>query len=412
MGFGFFLIFGGIMFAIAAAHKRHVEAAWGTVARDLGLQLQTGGIFTRPSLSGTMGNIGVRVHTVNKGKNNVYTVYAVRYAARTRPFRLSREHMLSGLARMFGAEDVEIGDHRFDTSFMVNAQDPDALAAYLTPSRRIELVAFAATNRSMVATEASVEATYRGADSRADRIITRIRRIVSVAEHLSHDDVFHHDQDAALVRREAGELAESARDLKMVGRAHPTDYGVRLAEIEAMVAAEQLDEAAAGAEKLAVELPADEALDGWIREIGEQKKEHAAAAARPDAKPEPAAPLDLPADGIVQDLFGSTKLSFETAERFRLEYKNRQVDWQGTVRSSREFSSDYDFGPDPGVKAVVTVAEVTHDLYGNSRIDAVVHFPANTALARDDVITFTGRLIKIDPLMRNIYVADGAIIED
>ena len=39
MGFVFFLIFGGIMFGIATAHKRHVEGAWGQVASVLGLQL-------------------------------------------------------------------------------------------------------------------------------------------------------------------------------------------------------------------------------------------------------------------------------------------------------------------------------------------------------------------------------------
>ncbi len=82
------------------------------------------------------------------------------------------------------------------------------------------------------------------------------------------------------------------------------------------------------------------------------------------------------------------------------------------MRSVRDYSTDYDFGSEAGVKAVITVAEVQHDLYGNSTIDAVVQFPAGTALERDDVVTFTGRLLKVDPLMRNIYVANGELIDD
>ncbi len=404
MGFVFFIVFGGIIFAMAAAHSRAVATSWESAARRLGLTALTGGIFTRPTLTGRIGSIDVHVRTVNKGKNNVYTVYAVRYPQRTRPFRISREHMLSGFAKLFGAEDVPIGDHRFDSSFIVKADDPNALALYLTPSRRVELLGFAATNRSMIATETTVEATYRGAESRADRLVTRVKRIVAVAEQLAEDDTHHLDENEALFHRQAGDLGRSARELEMVGTKRPTDYRTRLGEVEARAAADELAAAEAEIEMLAAELPEDEEVEGWRREVSASSIQ-----SEPSAD---ATETDIPTDEIIQDLFGSTKLSFETAERFRLSYKHREVDWQGVVRSVRDYSTDYDFGSEAGVKAVITVAEVQHDLYGNSTIDAVVQFPAGTALERDDVVTFTGRLLKVDPLMRNIYVANGELIDD
>lgn len=404
MGLVFFIVFGGVIFAMAAAHSRAVGASWENAARRLGLTARTGGIFTRPTLSGRIGAIDVHVRTVNKGKNNVYTVYAVRYPQRTRPFRISREHMLSGFAKLFGAQDVTIGDHRFDSSFMVKADDPQGLATYLTPSRRVELLGFASTNRSMVATESTVEATYRGSESRADRLVTRVKRIVSVAEQLAEDDALHLDENEALLVRQAGDLGRSAHDLRDIGLTRPTDYRTRIGEVEAHVAGEELDAAGAELEELAVELPADREVEGWRRELSATSIE-----------PTPTVPRssgDVPSDEMIQDLFGSTKLSFETAERFRLRYKNRDVDWQGVVRSTRDYSSDHDFGEEPGVKAVITVAEVEHDLYGNSTIDAVVQLPAGTSIRRGDVVTFTGRLIKVDPLMRNLYVANGTLIDD
>lgn len=405
MGFIIVIVLIGFFIQLAAADKRKTDSQWRRAADEPGLEAHIAGFMSRPRITGNMGNIRLHVRTVKKGKNSVYTVYSTQFPAQTPPFRLGREHLLSGLARVFGAQDVTVGDTAFDETFMVKAADPDALRAFMTPNRRAHLAAYAA-RRSVAITESSVEATFRGSQDHTDKIVSNVRRIVSLSEHLTYDDAYHQQEDEALTLREAGELAAGARELHAVGRKHPSDYGVRLAEIEALVVAERVEEAAAEVLALRVDLPDDDELAGWQREVE---------AVRSSLTEQPRAtllPEDAPADEIIQDLFGTTKLSFETAERFRLHHRNQLIDWQGTVRSSRDYTSDYDFGDEPGVKAVVTIAEVTHDLYGNSRIDAVLQLPAETTLKRDDVITFTGRLVKVDPLMRNIYVADGQLVED
>ncbi len=79
----------------------------------------------------------------------------------------------------------------------------------------------------------------------------------------------------------------------------------------------------------------------------------------------------------------------------------------------RDYRSDLDFGSEPGSKVVVALAEVEHDLYGMAEIDAVVELPPGSArrFKRGDLVHFTGRLLKADSLMRNIFVSNGRLTQ-
>ena len=81
------------------------------------------------------------------------------------------------------------------------------------------------------------------------------------------------------------------------------------------------------------------------------------------------------------------------------------------MKSIRDYRNDLDFGPDSGSKAVIAIAEVEHDLYGVAEIDAIVQLPAGTAAGfeRGDQLAFSGRLLKADSMMRNIYVRDARL---
>ena len=59
---------------------------------------------------------------------------------------------------------------------------------------------------------------------------------------------------------------------------------------------------------------------------------------------------------------------------------------------------------------IVDVASIEHDLYGNASIDAVVAFPADATLPeRGEVVRFTGRLIAVDGLTRNLFVSNAGL---
>lgn len=407
MPFVIIVLFGFVFFSIVSAHQRAVQAAWQDAAKTLGLQASSGGLFTRPTLTGRIGSVDVHVTTEKRGKENVYTVYSVRFPAATSPFQVTREHLFSGITKLFGVQDVVVGDHRFDSSFIVKATDPNALVAYMTPSRRVALLSYSAANRSMTASESSVQARWSGTDSRTDRIVSRVRTIVGLAQELGDSRESLGEIDRAFEDRLAGDLGRSVERLGAETGRRPDDYGARIAHVEGMVASEATAEARSAAEDLVRELPEDERLEGLMREITALESD-----ASTSLDTTPAGRGETPPDEVFRDLFGTTKLSHQTAELFRLRYRNTPVDWQGTVRSSRPFRSDPDFGSHPGVKTVVTVAEIETDLYGNTTIDAVVEFPPETDLRRDQVITFTGRLVKVDPLMRNLYVAEARLVED
>ena len=69
-------------------------------------------------------------------------------------------------------------------------------------------------------------------------------------------------------------------------------------------------------------------------------------------------------------------------------------------------------GPEGATKLIVTVAAITHDLYGNTEVDAVIGLPPNAAatVGRGDDVTITGTLARVDPLVRNIFLTDAALV--
>ncbi len=117
---------------------------------------------------------------------------------------------------------------------------------------------------------------------------------------------------------------------------------------------------------------------------------------------------------LLDDLFVSNRLSFETAEMFDEHYLGRSVRWSGRLKSAKDVRRDLDFRAGAATKMVVAIAEVEHDLYGVSEIDAVVQVPLGTAnhLQRGDHVTFTGKLLKADSMMRNVFVEEGRIIDE
>lgn len=109
-------------------------------------------------------------------------------------------------------------------------------------------------------------------------------------------------------------------------------------------------------------------------------------------------------------LFGDNQLSFQVAAIFDQHYRSLRVEWLGTVRRSGGLSDSKAFEGGPHSILVVDVASIEHDLYGNSTVDAIVAFSADAELPeRGEPVRFSGRLIAVDGLTRNLYVADGRL---
>ncbi len=396
------LIIAGIVLAAVAGMRRvkRIQMSWSAAARQLSLT-HTGTGWSTPQLNGSIGGLLIRVDVYSTGGKNktYYTRYRATFPNKGTAIRLKRQTGLSRVTKFFGAEDVEIGDVAFDDAFVVKAGSENQASQYLTLPRRTLLLKLYSLYRGVDLTPDYFEIVTRGYEDEARTLITTTRRLVSagrVLAGLTRDD---ERVERSLRSRAQGDMSAAAAELRRA-EADPDDVDSRLLEAEMLASSGRLAEAEPLLADLSEQLPADEEVAGLQRALERMEP------TSPAPDPSPVAMQE-----IVDDLFVSNRLSFETAEVFDEHYLGREVSWSGKVKSIRDYRTDMDFGPERGSKAVVVIAEVAHDLYGVAEIDAIVHLPAGTAAGfeRGDQIAFVGRLLKADSMMRNIYVRDGRV---
>lgn len=138
----FVAVLGFIVFAFVMAIRtmRRAAESWSRVATAHGLQLSPGGLFRYPSVRGTLQGCPIVVDTFTRrsGKSRTtYTRFDVRYPSPLPiDLALSQQGLFSGLASLFGAQDLEIGDESFDASVVVKGADAEAIRDFLTPERK------------------------------------------------------------------------------------------------------------------------------------------------------------------------------------------------------------------------------------------------------------------------------------
>lgn len=376
-----------------------IHAAWSRAAAQLGLS-SSGGGFSTPTLQGQIGGLRVAVSVYSTGGKNKthWTRYRATFPAKDVAIRLKRQTGLSRVTKFFGARDVEIGDVTFDDAFMIEADSAAKATQYLTLPRRTLLLKLFSLYRGVELTPGGLQITIRGYEDKTADLVTTTRRLVSAARVLAGltDEP---PVERSLRQRVQGDMTAAAEELREF---EPTvdDLDVPLLEAEVLAGSGDLAAAQPILLELAEKLPADEEVAGLQRAIERMTPDEPA----PDKR-------SVGMQEILDDLFVSNRLSFETTEVFDEHYLGRSVTWRGQVKSVRDFRSDLDFGEGPGSKLVVAIAEVEHDLYGVSEVDAVVAVPADSAshLSRGDRVSFTGRLLKADSMMRNIYVEAGQL---
>lgn len=416
---GLFIIFivigviSGIIRA-AARSQRATAQIWQSAATELGLHFEPGSWTKQPRISGQRSGLGVEVSVKSRssGSNNnqPLTVYRVIYPPLGHGLKLTRQTGFNRITQAFGAQDIELGDSSFDDAFVVKGADPTAIEVLLTPALRMSLLRLQTAYQGVVVEDDNIHYQTNGMEKRADVITTTVRRMLGTARVLTGQSATDEISEA-LTMREEGQLRESTERLRSVAAQDPADLESRMLEAEALATSGDEVEAAVVLDELSTLLPADTEVEGWRQTV---QARSAAETPEVAAQP-PAAPGDdegLTAETVTAAIFTGSALSFETSDFFDQQYRGTRVEWVGQVKSIRAYRYDADFGDEPGVKAVITIATVEHDLYGNTEIDAVVALPpgSDKGRQRHDTVTFTGVLAKVDPMMRNIFIEDGALI--
>ena len=441
----FWILFVGIGLVVAGlsvfAAKRQLAVmneAWRTAAERLGFQFAPGSWTGGPTMNGTIDGSPAEIHsyTMSSGKNSTrYTRYTLGFPSIGVGLKLSRQSGVGLLLKVLGTQDIEIGDPTFDEAFIVQAADPQAVRAVLTPGATMMLNRLIAVHPELVVTDDQLVLDRRGTVRDPDTLVSTLRRLASAATVLG--DSATSDALSALVeQRLAGSLpSDDEPEL-------PSNQNVdaQLSAGEALMAAGSFGVAGRILEALGAELPADAEVSGW----SEYARRSATSATdqeaepplpqppprvepekmTPDVAPKPpdTAPTEVGVDreddvnrdalALATHLFGESRLSFETAQLFDATYSGNYVEWTGRIRKAIVVDDDRLLGDGPFTKTVVEVASLENDLFGNTVVSAVVQLPPEAAgsLTEGRTVTFTGTLVGIDALVRNLYVGEARLV--
>jgi len=113
------------------------EEMWSQLSREIGAEYQPGGFFKgqdRVILTHREWEITLDTFTVSTGKSS--TTYTRIRAPFVNPdgfrFNIYRKGVFSGIAKLLGTQDLEIGDSYFDDEFIIQSSSQDLVYRLLT----------------------------------------------------------------------------------------------------------------------------------------------------------------------------------------------------------------------------------------------------------------------------------------
>jgi len=446
--FPFWIFFIGVGLIVAGtsvfAAKKQLDAmneAWRAAAERVGFEFAPGSWSGGPTMTGMLEGSPAEIHSYTKssGKSSTrYTRYTVEFPPIGVGLHLSRQTGIGYLLKVLGTQDIEIGDPTFDEAFIVQATDPQAARTVLTPGTTMMLNRLIAVHPEIVMSDDQLVLDRRGTVRDPDTLVSTLRRLASAATVLGDAD-------------ESGALSKLVEQ-RLAGTI-PMDYepdpqasqsiDSQLSVGEALMAAGSVGVAGRIFEALGAQLPADIEVAGWS-EYARQSASGPPTDQQSDAPPPPPSlppafePVEPPHDAdrqlpgpepddvesakgsdvdrdalaLAVHLFSENRLSFETAQLFDETYAGRDVEWTGKVREAEVVDRDRVLGDGPFTKAIIEVASLENDLFGNTVVSAVVALPTQTAdtLFEGSTVTFAGTLIGIDALVRNVYVDEARLV--
>ena len=430
-----------ISIAFAKHHMKKMNTAWQAAARMLGFSFETGNMRSGPRMAGTIEDLRADAYSYTKGSgksSNRYTRFTVEFPPLGVGLQLSRQAGIGQFLKILGTQDIVIGDPPFDEAFIVKTTNPQAARVLLTPGRTMALNQILAVHPEVVVRDDRIVIDRRSNVSDPDVIVSTLRRLASVANVLT--DAGASAEMTSLIERRIEGVMPSDYELDTE---LPSGIDARISTGEALAAAGIDGIARKIFEALGAELPADPTVTGWSEQVGREIPRVAPLIAppvevpvetpgpmiedpseemsQPIEPPTPAPPIeteersadhgDSDAINIATDLFGENRLSFETAAVFDERYAGRLVGWSGKLRQARIVDHYRVLGDGPFTKAVIDVAQIENDLFGNTVVTAIVALPEASIDSIDvgETIAFSGELVGIDALVRNLFVGGATL---
>lgn len=444
------LVVAGVVFSVARSQAKRANVAWRNAARMLGLQYQPGGMLSPRRIEGSLPEGYVIVHTFTRrsGKHSTtYTRYRVRYhQSLGLGLKLTKEGFFSGVGKFFGSQDIETGDALFDSEVVVKGVSERQVRGFLTPARQMRIRRAFSSFPGLVIDDDKILWESRGVARESRHIVNHIRRLAQLAWSFTGGHTGDGSLDRAIAAQREGRLDDAFKAVREVPATDDVEpLEARVLEGEILHLAGRDEEASRVFEKAREEAPEDAEIREWADHTAARHSRSSGplppplpTERNPEPPPlpppeepapeepvvatpvEPAPPADatppappLDAVSVCEDLFRPGQSSLAASRTFEERYEGRSVSWQGELKSVEGFTYDFVFGSQRGTKAVLEVHEVTSDVYGPTKAQAVLQLPPE---ARDELreavggtFAFEGELLKADGLMRNVYVTNAEI---
>jgi hypothetical protein len=111
------------------------DEIWSQLSQEIGADYQKGGFFApgKVTVSHRQWEITLDTYTVSSGESS--TTYTRIRAPYVNPdgfrFTIYRKSIFSGIGKLFGMQDIEIGDSLFDDEFIIQGTHPDLVERLL-----------------------------------------------------------------------------------------------------------------------------------------------------------------------------------------------------------------------------------------------------------------------------------------
>jgi len=431
MGFAvfFFLIVVAVVVLVSVHQSKRTREVWENVAKEYGLDFTGTGFFVRPTIRGTLRGFGLNVTTVTRGSgknSNTCTQFRVTYPDLLPiELRLTREGFASGVAKIFGAQDIQTGDGDFDGEVLVKGVDPKEVARFLTPARRARIRRLLSLHSGAVIDRAAITWERSGVERNQVRLSNTIRLFLRVAWSLAADRAEDESFAKAVGAQNAGRIEEAltilgtrtGRGSKTAAPPPPEAAPVeeRMLEAELLRLGGKDAEAKEIYKETLQETPDDPKAREWVQHLeAPEKPQPAEAVATAAPAAEGAASLPLDVKSVCEALFDPKHSSIDATRLFEKSFQGATIAWKGKLRSTETSSYDFVFGPGEGAKATFEVFRVPATLFGEREVLAIVRFPKDAAAQLEgrsgSTFAFEGKLLKADGFVRNLYVTDGRLV--
>lgn len=455
--FIFFIIF-IIVIVVGITQSQKAGEAWSATARTLGMEYSGGGMFQKRSLSGVLHGNHAFVDTFTRGSgksSTTYTRYRIHYP---HPLglglKITQEGFFTGVSKALGAQDIQIGDAGFDQAALIKGNDPKAVTEFLTLARRSRIHRALNSFSRLRIEDEQIYWEHRGVQRSQAKLSESLRKLSLLAWFLCGDREEDQPLQLAAQARQAGRLDEAIKAVRQV----PAVHGVPPIEAKVMEAqilhlGNRHEEATNVLAEAGEHAPDDEEVKEWTALQQNPPKppplpgpEPPAAPAAPQPLPDPTpqspeparqipeplppateptpqaeAPEEPPvvdsglsAEETCSDLFKAGASSADIERTFASTYLGQRVTWQGTLKSCQSTSFDFVFGNQPCTKTTLDLLEVEGGSFGRKSVQAIVQLPPE---AKDTLegktgekISFSGELLKVDGLMRNVFVRNATLV--